>query len=100
MDKDELVDLLKQLLKLPKECEWVEFKENFHSFEEIGERISALSNGACLFNQQNGYLVFGIRDNISVVGTNFNPSLHKVKHIELENALHQYLFSTYRFQIL
>ena len=102
MDKDELVDLLKQLLKLPKECEWVEFKENFHSFEEIGERISALSNGACLFNQQNGYLVFGIRDNISVVGTNFNPSLHKVKHIELENALHQYLspridFRFYKF---
>ena len=33
-----------------KETEWIEFKQNFHSKEEIGERISALSNSAYLCN--------------------------------------------------
>lgn len=49
--------LLEELLKLPKENEWAEFKHNYHSPDEIGERISALSNGACLNEQSNGYLV-------------------------------------------
>ncbi len=36
---------------MPNETEWVEFKQNFHSCEEIGEQISALSNSACLHRQ-------------------------------------------------
>ncbi|MDR0794562.1 MAG: hypothetical protein LBE79_00670 [Tannerella sp.] len=40
----------------------VRVKQNFHSAEEIGERLSALSNGACILNQPFGYLVFGIED--------------------------------------
>ena len=72
MDKKELNELLKDLVKLPKESEWVEFKQNFHTAVEIGERISALSNGATLFNQQYGYLVFGVKDDPHTIeGTNF-----------------------------
>ena len=41
MIEKELNSLLEELVKLPKETEWVEFKLNFHSPEEIGERISA-----------------------------------------------------------
>ena len=46
IDKD-LHKIIDRLLKLPKECEWAEFKLNFKSEEEIGKYISALSNGTC-----------------------------------------------------
>jgi predicted HTH transcriptional regulator len=38
--------LILELLKLPKETEWVEFKHNNSKPDEIGEYISALSNSA------------------------------------------------------
>ena len=50
MTEQDLSNLLEQLTKAP-ENEWIEFKLNYHSDEEIGERISALANGACLNNQ-------------------------------------------------
>ena len=100
MTEQELKILLEQLVKLPKESEWVEFKLNFHSAEEIGERISALSNGACLFNQTNGYLVFGVKDTVQTIeGTTFKPSETKQKGQELENWLHQYLDPRIDFRI-
>lgn len=43
MEITELRKLVDRLVALSKESETVEFKENFHSKEEIGERISALS---------------------------------------------------------
>lgn len=68
--------IIERLLKLPKECEWAEFKLNFKSEEEIGKYISALSNGACLQNEHFGYLVFGINDTTLLIeGTTFKPSL-------------------------
>lgn len=100
MNEQELNNLLEKLIKLPKETEWVEFKLNFHSHEEIGERISALANGACLFNQGNGYLVFGVENKFqTIVGTTFKPSSHKVKGQELENYLHQFLSPRIDFRI-
>jgi predicted HTH transcriptional regulator len=62
MDERALQNLLPRLLSLPKENEYVEFKENNHKPEEIGKRISALANGAALLGQPYGYLVFGIED--------------------------------------
>lgn len=90
MTETELHKIIERLLKLPKECEWAEFKLNFKSEEEIGKYISALSNGACLQNEQFGYLVFGIDDkSLQVVGSSFKPTLHKVGNEELENWLLQ-----------
>jgi ATP-dependent DNA helicase RecG len=78
-----LHQLLENLTNQPKENEWIEFKGDFHSKDEIGELISALSNGACLHNQEAGYLVFGIEDNThNVVGTNFKLS---EKNQEMKN---------------
>src|SRR6185312_8256254 len=58
--------------------------------DDIGEYISALSNGASLQSQPYGYLVFGIDDTtIQPVGTNFRPTKHKVGDEELENWLLQ-----------
>ena len=67
MNKQQLTDLLNDLVKIPQESEWIEFKLNFHSEEEIGKDISALSNGACLHNQQEAYLVFGVEDKTHLI---------------------------------
>ncbi|MGL5234856.1 MAG: RNA-binding domain-containing protein [Empedobacter falsenii] len=73
------------MIQQPHESEWVEFKQNFHSPEEIGERISALSNSACILNKEFGYLVFGIEDGThNVVGTSFKAKSHKKGGEELE----------------
>jgi ATP-dependent DNA helicase RecG len=56
MTDNEIHKIIERLLKLPKECEWAEFKQNFKSEDEIGKYISALSNGACLQNEPYGYL--------------------------------------------
>ncbi|WP_174493916.1 RNA-binding domain-containing protein [Acinetobacter sp. Marseille-Q1623] len=77
---DYLKNLVFQLVNEPNEQEWLEFKENFHSPEEIGERISALSNGACLANKRYGYLIFGVTDTKqAIVGTTFDPKTKKAK---------------------
>ena len=39
MKEKDLNNLLNALVTKPKETEWLEFKLNFHSKEEIGERI-------------------------------------------------------------
>lgn len=90
MTDEEIHKIIDRLLKLPKECEWAEFKLNFKSEEEIGKYISALSNGACLQNEPFGYLVFGIDDkSLQVIGTTFRPKLAKVGNEELEHWLLQ-----------
>ena len=79
MEKEYLIGLINELIEQPHESEWLEFKLNFHSAEEIGERISALSNGACIHNQPYGYLVFGVEDQTHTIkGTSFRAKTHKV----------------------
>ncbi|WP_413519109.1 helix-turn-helix domain-containing protein [Psychrobacter glacincola] len=71
-------NLVLKLIQQPTEQEWLEFKHNFHSSEEIGQRISALANGACLAGKQFGYLVFGVEDiTHNIVGTSFHPKTKK-----------------------
>ena len=40
------IDILENLLTFNDEYEWFDFKENWVSKDEIGEYISAISNGA------------------------------------------------------
>ncbi|WP_373330993.1 ATP-binding protein [Salmonirosea aquatica] len=88
MNRGQLIELIEELVKQPNESEWVEFKLNFHSPEEIGERLSALSNGACIHNQPFGYLVFGVEDKTHVVkGTTFKAKSHKKGGEDLEHWL-------------
>jgi len=92
--------LLEELVKQPAESEWVEFKHNFHSAEEIGERISALSNGACIHNQTHGYLVFGVEDGTHrIVGTGFKAKTAKRANEDLEHWLAQRLNPRIDFEI-
>ena len=100
MNERQLQQLLEKLIKLPKENEWVEFKLNFHSAEEIGKTISALSNGASLNNQSNGYLVFGVKDGLQTIeGTKFRPRAEKVGQEDIEHWLIQRLNPKIDFKI-
>ena len=52
MTNTELIELLEQLTAFPAETEWIEFKMGKGSItdEQIGEYISAMSNGAAVAN--------------------------------------------------
>jgi len=83
-----LSGLLHELLLLPKEPEWVEFKCNNANPEEIGEYISSLANSAALCAKTNAYIVWGIDDDThEIVGTTFYPTQTKKGSEELENWL-------------
>jgi len=100
MDNKQLIQILKDLVRLPNESEWIEFKLNFHSAEEIGERISALSNGACIHNQPEGYLVFGIEDKThQIKGTSFKAKSYKKGNEDLEHWLATRLSPRIDFQV-
>lgn len=101
MNTTQLINLLNELVKQPNESEWVEFKHNFHSPEEIGERISALSNGACIHGQDYGYLIFGVEDKThKIIGTNFKAKSHKKGNEELEHWLAQRLDPRIDFEVI
>lgn len=86
MNKLELEKLLDELVALPHETEWVEFKIDQYDPQLIGEYISALSNSACLHGKDQAYLVFGIQDeDHTIKGTSFNPQASKTGNQELEN---------------
>lgn len=58
MNQQQLENLINDLVKLPKENEYVEFKESFFEPALTGERISGLANGASLVGKPFAYLVF------------------------------------------
>lgn len=88
MSNSHLIHLLRDLCALPSEQEWVEFKENNCDPEMIGERVSALSNGARLRGEPCGYFVWGIRDaDHCMVGTAFRIAEAKKGNEELEHWL-------------
>ena len=98
LDFKKLVDAL---TRKPKETEWLEFKHNFHSKEEIGERISALSNSAYLSSMPFGYIVFGVDDEShDVVGTNLYGKQKMVGNEDLESWLSTRLNPRVDFEII
>ncbi len=77
---------LAELMDLPAETEWVEFKEAKTSFdfEKLGNYFSALSNEANLKGQPWGWLVFGVTNRVprQVVATQYKrgrPALDALK---------------------
>lgn len=88
----ELKEFLKFITQEYSENEWIEYKHNFHSKEEIGERISALSNSACLNNKPFAYLIYGIEDGTrKILGTDFRAFTKKVGNDELEIWLRMHI---------
>lgn len=91
MTDAQLSSLLVDLLALPAENEWVEFKADYRPREigpYIAEYVSALANSAALHHRDCGYLVCGIEDGAhTVVGTQFDPNTAKIGNEALENWL-------------
>ncbi len=78
MTSAQLQAKLAELLALPNEAEWVEFKHNNADPQQIGEYLSALSNSAALHLQPHGYIVWGVEDGThAVCGTAFRPHRQK-----------------------
>lgn len=90
--------LIENILEIPNEREWFEFKTNNPLIEDLGKYISALSNSACLCNKKFAYLFWGISDNKEVVGTTFDPIKTKKGNQDLENWLQQMLRPTVNFR--
>lgn len=66
--------LLQHLLQLSTENEVVEFKQAKNQFDKdkLGQYYSALANEANLRQQQAAYLVMGVKDDYTVVGTDIS----------------------------
>jgi predicted HTH transcriptional regulator len=89
---ENLEALVLNLIELPAETEWIEFKKNNAKPEDIGKYISALSNSATYHEKDTAYLLWGIdNEDHTIVGTTFNYHSHKVRGQELESWLRQYL---------
>lgn len=83
-----LEGLVRELCKLPRETEWVEFKVNNDHPQAIGEYISALANAAALAGKTHAYLLWGVQDDDhALVGTTFDPGTARKGNEELESWL-------------
>lgn len=85
-------NLIRELISLPSETEWVEFKHNNDDPQMIGEYISALGNSATLLGRPKAYMLWGIDDEThKIVGTSFNYKKAKKGSEELEAWLSRML---------
>lgn len=92
MSEQRTVALIDELLGLPAETAWVEFKENNTDAQMIGKRISAMSNAARLADKPFAYMLWGVRDDDhAAIGTTFEPSSQKQQNQPLELWLAQHL---------
>jgi ATP-dependent DNA helicase RecG len=97
---NDMTVLLDKLRNQPREQQWLEFKINAITNEEIGEYISSLSNGATIANEPFGYLVLGVGDkNHAVKGTSFHFEKAKQGNQALELWLRNLLQPKINFEV-
>ena len=91
---------LREMMDLPAETEWIEFKEaktNF-DFDDLGRYFSALSNEANLYGKPAGWLLFGITDRSprKTIGSNYRltpPGLDRLKEQVAQHTNHRMTFA-------
>ena len=84
--------MVRELLRLPSENEWVEFKKDDDNPQTIGRNISALANGAALNGRTVASIIWGIEDRThAIIGTSFSPSTAKKGNEALETWLYSRL---------
>jgi len=98
--KEWILARLNELMQLPSETEWVEFKEakNNFDFDDLGRYFSALSNESNLNGQNAGWLIFGVtnRPPRKIAGSSYRhqkPGLDRLKQEIAKNTNHQTTFS-------
>lgn len=91
--------LVQELIKYPKETEWLEFKHNNYEPQMIGRDISALANSATLNEKSCAYMLWGINDEThDIVGTDKDLRTLKKGNQELENWLRSLLSNNADFE--
>jgi len=100
VNRAELNSLLKKLIRLPYETEWVEFKEakNQIDFNDLGRYFAALSNEANLNGQPWAWLILGVTNTQPrhFVGTSYRhqaPGLERLKQEIAKRTNHQLTLS-------
>lgn len=91
MNEEQLKTRFYQLMALPKETEWLEFKEarSGYDFEKLGKYFSALGNEANLKGKSDAWLVFGVSDrDKKVVGTQYRSDRAELDKLKSEIANH------------
>lgn len=80
--------ILDSLLHIGRESEVVEFKEakSTYDFNKLGKYFSALCNEANLNGLQQAWLVFGVKDNRTVVGSKFRMNPKDLQSLKKEVA--------------
>ena len=74
MTEQQAIDIVNELRRIGRECEWAEFKCNNENPDEIAEYISAISNSTAIMGLDVAYLAWGIQDSsMAIVGTDFKP---------------------------
>ena len=84
-DRSIIEDIVNEARSHAAELPWIEFKTNNYNPQMIGEYVSALSNTAALFNQEHGFLIWGVNDTTHEIdGTSFVPTEEKQGNQGLE----------------
>jgi ATP-dependent DNA helicase RecG len=102
MSDNQLHLLLEELISLPSETNWVEFKMGANSItnEQKGQYISAMSNGATIANKPFGYILWGVEDETQIVkGTDFTFQNSKEGNQDLELWIRNLLHPKINFEI-
>lgn len=74
MMRQDLLETLERLRRLPREAAAVDFKSNWERPADIGEYVSALGNAAALERNDRAWLVWGVENRThNVTGTRFDP---------------------------
>jgi len=94
---ENLEGVLRNLMELRTETEWIEFKETSVDFELIGKYVSGLSNEANLNGKPKGWLIFGVTDKYprKIVGSKYcetPPGLDKLKQKISQHTNHGLTF--------
>ena len=80
--------LIKELVSLQTETDWLEFKHNNFDAQMIGSDLSALANSAAYRGKDKAYMVWGINnDTHEIVGTNYNRFSKLEHNQEIESWL-------------
>ncbi len=91
MTPAELHAKLNELMALPAETEWVEFKEarGNYDFDDLGRYFSALSNEANLKGGSYAWLVFGVSDDLREIrGSNYRHDRRSLDRLKFEISQH------------
>ena len=92
-------NLVRELISLPCETEWVEFKHNMCDPQQIGEYISALANSTALIIRPKAYMIWGVDDAThKLIGTSFNFRTCRKGSEELELWLSRMLSPSVAFR--